>query len=74
MLCFLVTPVLRFALFLITNDKCSVILFGFEEEAQTDLTSNVTIKNSKEYKVLGVTFHNKLDISTHFTSITIIKS
>ena len=52
-------------------DKCSFMLFGVKDELQTDLVSNnVTIKNSKEEKVLGITFDNKLDPSTNFTSIT----
>ena len=38
---------------------------------QTEFVSNnVTIKNSKEEKVLGIIFNNKLDFSTHLTSIT----
>ena len=38
---------------------------------QTQLvSSNVTIKNGKEEKVLGINFNNKLDFSTHLTSIT----
>ena len=38
---------------------------------QTDLVSNnVIIINSKREKVLGITFDNKLEFSTHLTSIT----
>ena len=49
-------------------DKLS---FGVNYELQTDLISdNVTIKNSKEEKVLEISFDNKLDFSPHLTSIT----
>ena len=52
-------------------DKCSFMLFGIKDELQTDLLSNnVTTKNSKQEKVLGITFDNKLDFSSHLTSIT----
>ena len=34
------------------------------------LSNNVTTKNSKQEKVLGITFDNKLDFSSHLTSIT----
>ena len=45
-------------------DKCSFMLFGIKDELQTDLLSNnVTTKNSKQEKVLGITFDNKLDFS-----------
>ena len=47
------------------------MLFGAKFELQTDLVSNdVTIKNSKEEKELGITFDSKLDFSAHLTSIT----
>ena len=52
-------------------DKCSFMLFDIKNELQTDFVSNnVTIKNSKEEKVFGITFDNNLDFSSHFTSIT----
>ena len=52
-------------------DKCSFMLFGVEDEPQTDLVSKkVTTRNSKEEKVLGITYDNKLDFSTYLTSIT----
>ena len=48
--------------------KCSFMLFALKDELQTDLVSNnVTIKNSKEEKFLA---DNKLDFSSHLTSIT----
>ena len=51
-------------------DKCSFMLFCFKDEIQTDLLSNnVTVKNSKEEKVLGITLDSKFDFS-HLTSIT----
>ena len=51
-------------------DICSFMLFCVKDELQTDLVSNnVTIRNSKEKKVLGITF-DSLDFSTHLTSIT----
>ena len=34
------------------------------------ISTNVTTKDSKEEKELGITFANKLDFSTHRTSIT----
>ena len=38
-------------------DKCYFMLFGVKDKLQTDLVShNVTTKNSKEEKVLGITF------------------
>ena len=38
-------------------DKCYFMLFRVKDELQTDLVSNnVTTKNSKEEKVLGITF------------------
>ena len=37
---------------------------GTKDELQTGFVSNnVTIENSKEEKVLGITFDNKLDFS-----------
>ena len=52
-------------------DKCSFMLFDIKDELQTDFVSNnVTTKNSKEEKFLGITFDNKLEFSSHFTSIT----
>ena len=52
-------------------DQCFLILFGVKVELQTDLVSNiVAIKNSKEKKILGITFDSKLEFSQHFTSIT----
>ena len=37
-------------------DKCSFMVFGINDELQTDLVSNnVIIKNSEEEKVLGIT-------------------
>ena len=52
-------------------DKYSSTLFGVRDEFQTDLVSNnVTIRNSKEEKVLGITFDYKFDLSTYPTSIT----
>ena len=51
-------------------DICSFMLFCVKDEFQTDLVSNnVTIRNSKEEKVLGITF-DSLDFSTHLTRIT----
>ena len=50
--------------------KWSFMLFGIKCELQTDFVSNnVTRKNSKEEKVLGITFDNKLDFSSQLTSI-----
>ena len=43
----------------LSPDKCSFMLFD-----------NVTIRNSEEQKVLGITYDNKLDFSTYLTSIT----
>ena len=46
------------------------MLFSVKYELQTDLVFNkVTIKNSKEEKVLGITFDNKFDFS-RLTDIT----
>ena len=58
--------------FIVLNpDKRSFMLFGVKDELQTDLVSNnVTIKNSKEGKVMGITFDIKLDFSSHLTSNT----
>ena len=51
-------------------DICSFMLFCVKDELQTDLVSNnVTIRNSKEEKVMGITF-DSLDFSTHLTRIT----
>ena len=51
--------------------KCSSMLFGVKGKLQTDLVSNnVTIRNSKNEKVLGITFDNKLYFAMHLTSIT----
>lgn len=51
-------------------DKWSSMLFGVKDELQTDPISNkVTIENSKEEKGQRITFDNKLDLYTHFTSI-----
>ena len=48
-----------------------VIILGVKDELETDLISNnVTIRNNKEENVLGIIFDNKLDFSTHLTSIT----
>ena len=56
---------------LLSPDKCSFKLFGVNNDLQTDLVSNnVTIKNSKEEKVLGITIDSKLDFPIHLTSIT----
>ena len=44
---------------------------GVKDEFQIDLLSNnVTTKKSKDEKVLGITFDNKLDFSMHLTRIT----
>ena len=52
-------------------DKCFLMLFAVKDELQTDLVSNnVTIRNSKDEKVLGITFDIKLEFSSHRTSIT----
>ena len=52
-------------------NKCSFVLFDVKDELQADLVcNNVTIKNNKEEKVLGITFENKLHVSTHLTNIT----
>ena len=58
--------------FMVLNpDKCSFMLFGFKDEVQTDLVSNnVAMRNSKEEKVLGITFDKKFYFSTHLSSIT----
>ena len=51
-------------------DKCSFILFGIKDKLQTDLVfNNATTKNSKDEQVQRTTFDNKLDFSTHLTSI-----
>ena len=50
-------------------DKCNFILFDVKDELQTDLVSNVTVKNSKEEKVPGITLDSELDFSMHLTSI-----
>ena len=42
------------------------MLFGIKGELQTNFVS----KKNKEEKFLGITFDNKLDISSHLTSIT----
>ena len=47
------------------------MLIGVKDECQTDLASNnVTIKNSKKEKVVGIIFDNKLDFPMHLPSIT----
>ena len=52
-------------------DKCSFMLLGVKDELQTDFDSNkCTNKNSKEEKVLGITFGNKLNFALHLTSVT----
>ena len=52
-------------------DKCSFILFGVDDESQTNLVwENETLKNSKQEKVLGVTIDNKLNFKTHLLNIT----
>ena len=52
-------------------DKYSFMVFGVDNELQTDLASNnSTIKNSKKENILGITFDNKLDFSLHLTRIT----
>ena len=52
-------------------NKCSFMLFDVKDELQTDLVSkNISIRNSKEEKVLGITFDNKLVFSKHPTSTT----
>ena len=52
-------------------DECSFILSGVKDELQADfVTNNVTIKTSKNEKALGLIFDNRLDFSTHQTSIT----
>ena len=52
-------------------DKYSFMVFGIDDELQTDLaSSNSTIKNSKKEKMLGITFDYKLDFSLHLTRIT----
>ena len=58
--------------FMVLNpDKCSIMLFGVKDELQRGLVSNnVTIKNSKEEKLLGINFDNTINFSTHLTSIT----
>ena len=46
-------------------------MFGGKDEFQTDLVSNNAItEKSKDEKVLGVTFDNKLGFSMHLSSIT----
>ena len=46
------------------------MLFGVKDKLQTDLVSNnVTIKNSKNEKVLEIIFDNKLNFYTHLISI-----
>ena len=52
-------------------NKCSFMLFDVKDELQTDLVSkNISIRNSKEEKVVGITFDNKLVFSKHLTSTT----
>ena len=52
-------------------DKCSIMLFGVKNELQRGLVSNnVTNKNSKEEKLLGINFDNTINFSTHLISIT----
>ena len=47
------------------------MLFGVKNELQTYiLFNNVTIKNSKDKKVLRITIDSKLGFSIHLTSIT----
>ena len=51
----------------INPDKCSCMLFGVKDR---DLVStNVTTENTKDEKVLGITFDSKLDFSTYLISI-----
>ena len=51
--------------------KCSSMLFCVKDKLQRDLVSNnITIRNRKNEKVLGITFDNKLFFPSHLTSIT----
>ena len=52
-------------------DKCSFVLYGLNDELETDVSSdNVTIeKKNQEEKVLGVVIDSKLDFM-HFISFT----
>ena len=51
--------------------KCSSMLFCVKDKLQRDLVSNnITISNTKNEKVLGFTFDNKLFFPSHLTSIT----
>ena len=51
--------------------KCSSMLFCVKDRLQRDLVSNnITIRNRKNEKVLGITFDNKLFFPSHLTSIT----
>ena len=50
---------------------CTFMLFGKKDALQTDLVfNNVTIKNSKEEKVLLIIIDSKLDFSKYLISIT----
>lgn len=50
-------------------DKSFFMLFGIKDEVETELVSNkITIKISKEEKLLGITFDNELYFSKHLTT------
>ena len=56
--------------FMVLNpDKCSFMLLYFLLTLNL-LSNNVTIKNNKDEKVLGIKFDDKLYFSTYLTSIT----
>ena len=51
--------------------KCSSMLFCVKDKLQRDLVpNNITIRNRKNEKVLGIIFDNKLFFPSHLTSIT----
>ena len=56
-----------FKIFMVLNpDKCCFMLCGVKYL----VFSKVTIEISKEEKVLGITFDNTFDFSSHLTGIT----
>ena len=58
--------------FMVLNpDKCSFMLLGVDDSLQINLVCDDEIlKHTKQEKVLGVAFDNKLNFATHLLNIT----
>ena len=52
-------------------DKCSFMLLSVDDSLQTNLEcGDEILKNTKQEKVLGVTWDNKLNFATHVLNVT----